>query len=132
MLSFFEKTFHIKLSEREKQAEVEYKHSLYKVLVYSLCQDLFSWGFFVLFVRNTCIWQAFNLKFKQNSKTDSFLFIKTWVLKIGLAYSLLRYDIITLLNCKTDLIFIAYSQRSHYIQSSLYYGQFVSNWFHGI
>ena len=77
MLSFFEKTFHIKLSEREKQAEVEYKHSLYKVLVYSLCQDLFSWGFFVLFVRNTCIWQAFNLKFKQNSKTDSFLFIKT-------------------------------------------------------
>ena len=41
MLSFFEKTFHIKLSEGEKQAEVEYKHSIYKVLVYSLCQDLF-------------------------------------------------------------------------------------------
>ena len=50
-------------------------------------------------------------------KTDSFILIKTWELKIGLAYSLLYYDIINLLNCKTDLIFTPYSQRSHYIQS---------------
>ena len=41
--------------------------------------------------------------------------IKTSDTKIGLAYSLLCYDIINLLNCKPDLIFIVYSQRSHYI-----------------
>ena len=32
--------FHVKLSDGEKQAEVRYKHSIYKILVYSLCQDL--------------------------------------------------------------------------------------------
>ena len=75
--------------------------------------------FLGLFVRNTCSVLAFYLKFKWNSKTDSFLLIKTWELKIDLAYSLLHYDIIALLNCKTDLIFIADSQRSHYNQSSI-------------
>ena len=66
-----------------------------------------------------CLQFASFLKFAENLKTDSFVLIKTWELKIGLAYSLLYYDIINLLNCKTDLIFIAYSQRSHYIQSSV-------------
>ena len=44
-------------------------------------------------------------------------FIKTSDTKTGLAYSLLYYDIINLLNCKPDHIFIVYSQRPHYIQS---------------
>ena len=48
-----------------------------------------------------------------------------------ICYDMLYYDIITLLyydiNCKADLILIAYSQRSHYIQSSVTFWQFVSN-----
>ena len=32
---------------------------------------------------------------------------------------MLYYDIINLVNCKTDLIFIACSQRPHYIESSV-------------
>ena len=63
MLSLFEK-LHINLSEWEKQAEVKYKHSMYKVLVYSLYQDLFSCFLGGFFVKNTCSLQSFNLKFK--------------------------------------------------------------------
>ena len=62
---------------------------------------LFFRGFFV---KNTCSLQAFNLKFRLNSKTNLILLIKTWELKIGLASSLLHYDIITLLNCKRDCL----------------------------
>ena len=55
-------TFHIKFSEEEKQTEVRYKHSISKVLVYSLCQELLS-CFLGFFVRNGCSFQAFNLRF---------------------------------------------------------------------
>ena len=87
-----------------------------RIVWISSCQEL-GWG--VEFVRNTCSFQAFSLRFKWYLKTDSFLLIKTWELMIGLAYCLLHYGIITFLKCKTDLMFIAYSQRSHYIQSSV-------------
>ena len=54
MLSLFEKLY-INLSEGEKQAEVRYK-----VLVYSLYQDLFSCFLGGFFVKNTCSLQSFN------------------------------------------------------------------------
>ena len=53
MLNLFEKLVPIKLSETKKQAEVRYKLSIYKVLVHSLCQDLFL-AFGGQFVGNTC------------------------------------------------------------------------------
>ena len=47
-VKFIWETFHFKLSEVGKQPEVRYKHSIYKVLVYSLFQDFFScfFGYF--------------------------------------------------------------------------------------
>ena len=60
-------------------------------LVYSLYQDLFSCFFLVCFLQE--ILAVCKLK-----DWPSLLFV---------------YDIITLLNCKTDLIFFAYSQRCH-------------------
>ena len=61
---FFEKLFSEgggEGGEVDKQAEVRHKHSINKVLVYSLCQDLLS-CFLRVFVRNACSFQAFNLK----------------------------------------------------------------------
>ena len=66
MLSFFEKLFTLK---GEKQADVRYKHSIYQVLVYSLCQDLYFGG---SFVRNARSVQAFNLKSNKTQKLIHF------------------------------------------------------------
>ena len=68
--------FHVKLSDKEKQAEVRYKHSIYKILVYSLCQDLLP-CFLGFPVRNPCSLHTFNLKFRFKFKTDSSLLTKT-------------------------------------------------------
>ena len=98
--------------------EVVKSKSLFWLHYFNMYLTWIHWGFIIFLGK----YQLYIITVKYIYSSSQCLvrltnLIKTSDTKISLAYSLLCYDIFNLLNCKPDLIFIIYSQRSHYIQS---------------